>query len=152
MIASVAGCALQRLSPGAITAALRTDSKSNLPPVSVYSDIARKIRGCWFASEKQVLKGHVFFAETSQEKKKAEAHITISTIAKDGRRGLKAFTVDFLVSGKGTIVRTDNFRFPPALAVQLENDVRRWTAGQSGCSAIAPLGGVPVARPRRARR
>ena len=151
MIASIDACAGQTLPSSVLTAALRKDTISKSPPISVYTDIARNVRACWFAPAKPVLKNHVFFAETQQEKPKVEAHITINEIAKNGRRGLKAFTVDFLPSGKETIVRTDNFRFPPALAVQLENDVRRWVAGQTGCSVIVPLQ-APAAIPPRRRR
>ncbi|GBF28364.1 hypothetical protein MnTg02_03428 [bacterium MnTg02] len=151
VMASVAACAGQTLPSSVLTGALRTDSISKSPPISVYTEIARSIRACWFSPGKPVLKGHVFFAETQQEKPKVEAHITINEIAKNGRRGLKAFSVDFLPSGNATLVRTDNFRLPPALAVQLENDVRRWVAGQTGCSVIAPLQG-PVAIPPRRRR
>ncbi|MGI9385979.1 MAG: hypothetical protein ACR2OX_00980 [Methyloligellaceae bacterium] len=118
------------------------------PPISVYTDVARQVRTCWFAPGNPILKGHVFFAKTPQEKKVAEARITISTIARDGRRGLKAFTIDFVSRRKGTRVRTDNFRLPPALVVQLERDIRRWTDGETGCSNIAPLRGPALAQRR----
>ncbi len=147
-----AGCAGQLPPLGVISASLQPELTSNSPPVSLYADVARRIRSCWFAAAKPVLNGHVFFAETPTDGEAAEAHISISAAARDGRRGLKAFTIDFLAYRDGTAVRTNNLRFPPALAAQLKDDVRRWVAGQITCSAIAPLRGPVYAQPRRKRR
>ena len=122
-------------------------------PVQLYSHIARQVRSCWLNPRDPVLTKHVFRAEAGAGGPSGRAtNIEIHEQTRDAKRGLKAFTINFVAVRDGTQIIAQNHKLPYALGQKLAADVGYWSQGGPNCSGPAQASGaVPrgsVAGPR----
>ncbi len=101
-------------------------------PVAAYMHFARRIRTCWLAPPQPLLPEHKFFAEVPAMDARS-ASLSVHRRARDGKRGLKAFAMNFQKEGKGSAIQAQVY--PPAkpLAPKMLADIRRWAKGGEGC-------------------
>lgn len=107
-------------------------------PIDVYSNVARGALTCWFGA-KGPLKGQfIYHGEAEPPSKGARADIVIHAIdpSAPSPRGLRAFRVTIKADGDRTVLAAENLKMPEPLAQQMKDDVRRWAAGESGCSGV----------------
>ncbi len=122
-------------------------------PVQLYNHIARQVRACWLNPRDPVLTKHVFRAEAGAGGPSGRAtNIEIHEQTRDAKRGLKAFTINFVAVRDGTQIIAQNHKLPYALGQKLAADVGYWSQGGPNCSGPAQASGaVPrgsVAGPR----
>lgn len=122
-------------------------STSTAPPVEVYALIARGALKCWFGPEGSLKKTHVFHAKVDSPTEGKAAEIAVHTRAEGSSHGvLRAFTITITPSGSGSVIETQNYRFPPAEGELMTKDVSRWVAGKDDCSVVG-TGGWNAAAP-----
>jgi hypothetical protein len=122
-------------------------------PVQLYSHIARQVRTCWLNPRDPVLTKHVFRAEAGAGGPSGRAtNIEIHEQTRDSKRGLKAFTINFVAVRDGTQIVAQNHKLSYTLGQKLTADVGYWTQGGTNCNGPAQVSGtVPrgsVAGPR----
>ncbi len=122
-------------------------------PVQLYSHIARQVRTCWLNPRDPVLTKHVFRAEAGAGGPSGRAtNIEIHEQTRDSKRGLKAFTINFVAVRDGTQIVAQNHKLSYTLGQKLTADVGYWTQGGPNCNGPAQVSGtVPrgsVAGPR----
>ena len=117
-------------------------------PTDVYAKLAGRVKNCWLNPADPVLTKHIFHAEASPDG--SATNIVIHERAPDGRRGLKAYTINFESRGRDTKVVTANQRLPYALSQKLSADVGRWVQGSTLCEIKETRGSAPIpsSRPR----
>lgn len=99
-------------------------------PTQLFSHISKQIRGCWLNPRDPVLTKHIFRAEAATG---GETKIVISEQTNDGKRGLKAFTIDFKPLRDGTKMVAQSQRLPYGLAQKLSSDLGYWAQGGVNC-------------------
>jgi len=103
-------------------------------PIELYTLVARGIKSCWFSGDRSDFKKYTFFAETSHNTKTGSAEISIHEFDKNGRRGLKAFEVNFQSIDGGTYVAPKNYRLDAATSKQLESAIDRYANSDFTCT------------------
>lgn len=159
------GCASNPLSLPPLPASLGADAQSATvapdPPVDVYSRVARGALKCWFGSAGSLKKSHVFHAKTDPPSAGGAAQIVVHTrdaeTLQPGQAGyaaLRAFQISISPAAGGSLVETQNVRFPEPQGLDMTKDVARWVGGSDGCSvlgtggwAAAPASAVVPAAP-----
>lgn len=122
-------------------------STSSAQPVEVYALIARGALKCWFGPEGSLKKTHVFHAKVDSPTEGKAAEIAVHTRAEGSSHGvLKAFAVTVTPSGSGSVIETQNYRFPPTEGELMTRDVSRWVTGKDDCSVVG-TGGWNAATP-----
>jgi hypothetical protein len=118
-------------------------------PVQLYSHIARQVRACWFNPRDPVLTKHVFRAEAGAGGPRSSVtNIEIHERTRDSKRGLKAFTINFVDVRDGTQIITQLPKRPYTLGQKLAADVGYWAQGGPNCdgpdraSGAVPRGSV----------
>ncbi len=128
---------------GTVSQGPTTIVKGNTP-VQLYSHIARQVRGCWFNPSSPVLTKHVFRGEAGAATTGANAtRIVVHERTPDGKRGLKAFSIDFEPVRGGTKINAQNQRLPYALGQKLVSDVGYWAQGGANCDGPVQASGGP---------
>jgi hypothetical protein len=112
-------------------------------PADAYVRIARGAKSCWFGPAGPLQDTHLFVGELQPESKGGNASIVLYEAEADGKRGLKAFTIEMAPKGEGTVVTRANERIPEPFAGRMLADVDRWADGEPGCAAGA-AGWAPV--------
>jgi hypothetical protein len=114
-------------------------------PAQLYSHLARQVRGCWLNPRSPVLKNHIFRAEAGAGGPSgSETNIEIHERARDGKRGLKAFSIDFIPQRDGTRIVAQNYKLPYDLGQKLVSDVGYWAQGGPNCDGPSqPSGATP---------
>lgn len=132
-----------------LTASLGADrlaiAPSADPPAEVYSRIARGALRCWFGPEGSLKKTHIFQARVDPPASGGSAEIVVQT--RDAENpvygSLRAYSIDIVPSGGGSLVETRNGRFPEQQANAMMDDVARWSGGKEGCSMVGTGGWTP---------
>jgi hypothetical protein len=161
---TMSGCA------GAKLPSLQTASLPSLPespvykesPIEVYSRIARGALGCWFGPSGPLKATHVFNADVAPPSDNAGAEIVIHERdpGAPSPRSLRSFRIAITpLSSGGTLVASENLKLPAKQAADMEEDIRRWARGGTGCrpagaqewaaSGTAPADAAVVAVPVR---
>lgn len=113
-------------------------------PLQLYSHIARQVRACWLNPSDPVLSKHIFRGEAGAGGPSGRVtQIIIHEQARDGKRGLKAFSIDFSPLRDGTRIVSNNHKLPYALGQKLMSDVGYWAQGGPNCDGPAPASGGP---------
>jgi hypothetical protein len=99
-------------------------------PISVYTRLARNIKGCWLLRANPSLQGHRFHADAAPD---GSAKIIIYQKAEGASLGLAAYKIHIDADGKGTEVRGETVRLPAETAEKLQNDLNAWVKGREGC-------------------
>lgn len=116
-------------------------------PAQLYNHIARQVRACWFNPRDALLKGYVFHGEAGAGGRSGTAtNIEIYTQTPDGKRGLKAFSIDFVDERVSTRVVAENHKLPDALGSKFVADVGYWTQGGTNCNGPAQAAVPAVSR------
>jgi hypothetical protein len=112
--------------------------------------VARQIKLCWFKPADPVLPNHVFRATVPPSGAvDPKTSIVIYDQTPEGRRGLKAYSIDFVPRGEGTVVTTQNHKLAYPLAQKLTADVGYWIQGGANCDGPTPATAPgPAARPQ----
>lgn len=106
-------------------------------PASNYVRIARGAKACWFGASGPLNGTHLFTGEVKPASAGGSAAIVLYERAPDGRRGLRAFTVEMAGKGEGTALARANERVPEPLGSRMLADVDRWADGETGCEGAA---------------
>jgi hypothetical protein len=109
-------------------------------PVEIYSRIASGAMSCWFASSGPLKRTHIFHADVAPPSDNAGAEIVIHERdnAAASPRSLRAFRIEITRAPEGTFVKGENLKLPEPLATSMQEDIKRWASGGSGCSSTAP--------------
>jgi hypothetical protein len=102
--------------------------------------VGRQVRACWFNPTDPVLTKHEFRAEAGAGNDQ-QTNIVIYERARDGRLGLKAYTISFEPRGDGTLVNTSNLKLAYALGQKMTADVGYWLQGGANCDGPAAAAG-----------
>lgn len=103
-------------------------------PASLYIQVGRGAKACWFLPGKPLANGsYLFTADVRPESKGGDAVIVIYERTPGGERGLKAFAIAMARSGETSTVSTENYRIAEPLGAHMRADVERWAAGETGC-------------------
>lgn len=106
-------------------------------PTQLFSHISKQIRGCWLNPRDPVLTKHVFHAEAATG---GETKIVINEQTPDGKRGLKAFAIDFKPLSDGTQIVAKSHRMPYGLSQKLTSDIGYWAQGGVNCDGPSSAG------------
>lgn len=159
----LAGCgATGRGGAGAVAVPAGTQAVSEGPqvivkgstPVQLYSHIARQARGCWLNARNPALPRHEFRAEAGAGGRSGnETRIVIYEREKDGKLGLKAFTIDFVARRDGTQILARNLKLSYPLGQKFVSDVGYWAQGGANCDGpVDPAASHPqIEGPRTSR-
>lgn len=109
-------------------------------PTEIYTRVARGAVTCWFGAHGNLKKTHVYHAVAKPPSKGGQARILIHKIDKTKRdkRGVRAFAIDIVPSGKTAKLEMQNALMGEPRGTEMASDVRRWARGIEGC-ARAPL-------------
>lgn len=121
------------------------------PTVEVYSRVARGALACWFGSSGSLKRTHVFHADVAPESKGGDVEIVLHERdqAAQSPRALRAFRISIVRSGSGSRMVSENLRLPEAVGRDLQADIRRWAAGETGCQVVGTGGWTAVGGPGR---
>ena len=92
-------------------------------PTQLFGSVSKLIRVCWLNPLDPVLIKHVFRAEAATD---GVTKIVINELTADGKRGLKAFSIDFKRLDDGTQITTQNHRLIYGLSQKLNSDLPGW--------------------------
>lgn len=115
-------------------------------PVEAYRLIARGVLTCWLAPKRPLSGRYRFFGDAKTSSSGGTAKIVIHERANTGKKGLRAFAIDFEPSGGTTSVVSNNVRLSNEQSEQLKSDIVRWSSGATSCAA-RPEEWVPVNSP-----
>ncbi len=103
-------------------------------PVLVYTQLAQQIRACWLTPAAPKLPDHGFHAEVGPGDPD-QAKIILYKKAKDGGRGLQAFSLT--IDGKltGSTVSALNRKLDKKLDLAFKSDLARWSRGDQSCTS-----------------
>jgi hypothetical protein len=112
-------------------------------PTQLFGSVSKLIRVCWLNPRDPVLIKHVFRAEAATD---GVTKIVFNELTADGKRGLKAFSIDFKRLADGTQITTQNHRLIYGLSQKLNSDLGYWAQGGASCdgpgsAAISELRG-----------
>jgi hypothetical protein len=139
----VAACGSATLAPTPVEHGQRSVLPDTSPALA-YTMVARQIKACWFKPADPVLPNHVFRAEVPPSgAPDPKTTIVIYDRTPEGKRGLKAYSIEFESRSNGTTVTTANHKLPYALAQKLTADVGHWIQGGANCDGPAPAASGP---------
>jgi hypothetical protein len=121
----------------------QTSVLPGVSPAHAYTLVGRQVRTCWFNPADPVLTRHEFRAEAGAGNDQ-QTNIVIYERTREGKLGLKAYTVSFEPRGDGTVVNTSNLKLPYALGQKMTADVGYWIQGGANCDG--PAAGAGSAR------
>lgn len=146
-IAGFAGCSSGPEALTVATLAVSSQPRVTASPVEAYTRVARGIMTCWLSAERPLAGRYRFFGDAKTNASGGEAKIIIHEKAENGRKGLKAYSIDFSPSGDTTDVAASNARLSKAHGEQLDADVMRWATGGIGCASADENNSLPVRLP-----
>ncbi len=137
---AVAGCTGAKLPtlPEALSQLDEAENKSIIvgPPTDIYARVARGAKSCWFGQSGPLNKEYVYFASAEPPSKGGKAKIIIRERDRqsENQGGLRAFSIAIAPEKDSSQLAIENIKLPEAQAKAMEADVRRWAAGEIGCS------------------
>lgn len=102
----------------------------------IYGLIARGAMSCWFATNGQLKKTHIFHADAESPANGGAVEIAVLERELQGPKpwGAKAFKVELAQSGEQTTINVENLKMPEPIAVQMRADVFQWAQGRRECT------------------
>jgi hypothetical protein len=138
-VLALSGCSGASL-PELPKLALPAGAAYSEPPAEIYTRIARGAMSCWFGSFGPLKGTHIFNAEVAPPSENAGAEIVIHERdpAAPSPRALRAYRIDIKRAPEGTFVAVENLKLREPLAAAMQEDVKRWAGGATGCSSSVP--------------
>jgi hypothetical protein len=112
---------------------------------AVYGLIASGAMRCWFATNGQLKKSHIFHADVDPPSKGGAAEVSVLERDVTGAKlwGARTFKVALKPVGEQTGIEVENLKMPEATAALMRADVFQWAQGGKECK----LQPVEVAAP-----
>ncbi|MEZ5844060.1 MAG: hypothetical protein R3D27_10080 [Hyphomicrobiaceae bacterium] len=141
---------------GALSLSLAASlSRSEAPPLEVYSRIVRHSRGCWLGLDGVIETSHVLHADAAPTEKGGRVVVTIHERVVGGKSiwGARAFEIVLTPAGDATDIAMQNIKLADDRAAAMSRDVESWMHDRPGCrlkeqSPLVTAGPpLPVRRP-----
>ena len=105
--------------------------------IPVYSRIAAGLNACWLRPDRPLGRQYILNATVAPPPTHS-AELVVHVRSKEGRHGLKAFTINLAAIGStATRVRSLNVKLPEPQARRIAADIARWSSGERACEPEA---------------
>jgi hypothetical protein len=107
----------------------------------LYARIGRGAVSCWFGANGPLKLSYIYHAEAEPPSRGGKAEIIIHQRepGQPNPRGAKAYRIAIEPAGETATLATENYKLPQAMAKGLNNDVERWSKGETGCASAASV-------------
>lgn len=124
-------------------------ARVELPPIDVYSRIARHSRGCWFGADGILDASHVFHADAAPAEKGGRVVVSVHERVVGGKSiwGPRAFEIALSPAGDATDVAMQSIKLGGERSSAMSRDVEAWMHDRPSCALRAATPAITASGP-----